>query len=400
VKPHEQVEQLSQHVSEIISKDAFLQKITTSHQNKKPLRIKAGFDPSAPDIHLGHTVLLSKLRQFQDMGHQVVYIIGDATARIGDPSGVSKSRPALSEDEVKRNAKTYQDQAFKILDRNKTETVYNSRWFGDMGFNDILGLISRVTVRQIIDRDDFQKRMSKGLPVSMMELFYPLMQAFDSVKVKADVELGGTDQKFNLLLGRDLQREWGQAPQAIMTLPLLVGLDGHQKMSKSSNNHIALMDSPKDMFGKLMSISDELMISYYELLTDENIAQLKKDLKSDKIHPKSVKENLAERVTARFWGKAKAKESRGEFQRVFAKGDKPRDLPLVELEKGDYELVPLMVQHGLASSANDARRLIKQNAVSVDDERISDPKHSVVVNKEIFIKVGKKRFAIFKPKSK
>ncbi len=396
-----QLEILTKGCAEVLSADALKTKLQDSLSRRKPLRIKAGFDPSAPDIHLGHTVLLAKLRQFQDLGHQVVFIIGDATARIGDPTGRSQTRPALSAEEVETNARTYQDQAFTILDRKRTEIVYNGGWFFKFRFDDFMNLLARVTVSQMLQRDDFQKRLTQNHPISLMEIFYPLMQAYDSVEVDADVELGGTDQKFNLLLGRELQKAWGKEPQVVITLPLLVGLDGTQKMSKSLANHVGITDPPKEMFGKLMSISDELMFVYYDLLTEIAGSGIRASVAAGRLHPKKAKEELALALTGRHWGAGEAEKARAEFERVFTGKEKPAEIQFFAFSAGEYKLYKIIHECGLARSASEARRLIAQKAVSLDDERISDPDLLVRIDdRERTLKVGTRRFARFAGKGR
>ncbi len=391
-----QLERLTKGCVEVVPEGALRAKLEKSIASKTPLRVKAGFDPSAPDIHLGHTVLLTKLRQFQDLGHKVILLIGDATARIGDPTGRSQTRPALSAAEVDKNARTYQDQAFRILDVKRTEVVYNGKWFGAFGFEDFMKLLSRVTVSQILQREDFAKRSAQNQPISLMEVFYPLMQAYDSVHLKSDIEVGGTDQKFNLLLGRELQKEFGQEPQVVMTLPLLVGLDGTQKMSKSLGNHIGVTDSPKEIFGKIMSVSDKLMIQYWDLLTDQSGGSIQKQIDSGRLHPKAAKEDLAALITARFWSEKDAEKTRLEFSNVFGLKDTPSDVPLLRLPKGERKLYKLVQECGLAPSSSEARRLVVQNAVSLDGKKVSDPEASVLVGPaEHFLKVGTRRFARF-----
>lgn len=391
-----QLERLTKGCVDVIPEGSLRAKLEKSVSSKIPLRVKAGFDPSAPDIHLGHTVLLTKLRQFQELGHQVVFIIGDATARIGDPTGRSQTRPALSSEEVGKNAETYQKQAFKILDPKQTEIVYNGNWFRAFGFEDFMNLLARVTVSQILQREDFARRTAQNQPISLMEVFYPLMQAYDSVHLKADVELGGTDQKFNLLLGRELQKGFDQEPQTVMTLPLLVGLDGTQKMSKSFGNHIGVTDAPKEMFGKLMSISDALMTLYYDLLTDTDGGRIRDAIASGRTHPKLAKEELALIVTGRFWGDEKAREAKAEFEKIFVERENPTDIPVYRLSKGKHKLYKIIQECGCAVSASEARRLIVQNAVSLDAQKVSDADLVVEVDdKERILKVGSRRFARF-----
>lgn len=318
----EQFEYLRKGCVDIIQEHELKAKIARSIKEKKPLKVKAGFDPTAPDIHLGHTVLLRKMKHFQDLGHEVIFLIGDFTGLIGDPSGRSSTRPAMTREEINRNAETYKAQIFKILDREKTVIDFNSRWLGKLTSFDIINLAAKYTVARILERDDFSNRLKKGLPISAHEIFYPLMQAYDSVALKADVELGGTDQKFNLLVGREIQREFGQEPQVIMTVPLLEGLDGVEKMSKSLNNYVGITEPPGEIYGKIMSISDPLMFRYYELLTDEPLSRIekwKKEVKEEKINPKDLKSRLAESLAADFWGKEEARKAAQEFERIFKK---------------------------------------------------------------------------------
>ncbi len=393
-KTREQVEFLTRNVVETLSTAELSSKIEKSLASGKPLKVKAGFDPSSRDIHFGHTVLLTKLREFQDLGHEVLFIIGDATARVGDPSGRTATRPVLTDDVIKENAKTYQEQAFKILDPKRTRTIYNNEWFGEMKFHDMMSLASRVTVSQILQRDDFQKRMSSNAPISLLELFYPLMQAFDSVKLESDVELGGTDQKFNLLMGRELQKEFGQAPQVVMTVPLLVGLDGAQKMSKSLGNHIGVSEDAKSMFGKTMSASDELMIQFYNLLTSTRGSDIQERIRSGALHPKIAKEELAELLTAKYCGAAAAKTAREEFKSVFSNHQNPADMPQVQLPSGKQLIAKVVAAAGLAASGGAARRLVEQGAVTWDGNVIKDPQGTVEIgSKPVVLKVGKKGFA-------
>lgn len=353
----------------------------------KPLRVKAGFDPSAPDIHLGHTVLLRKLRQFQDLGHKVVLLIGDFTAMIGDPTGKTTTRPALSQEEVEKNAKTYQSQAFKVLDNDpkKIEIVYNSHWLGKMSLADFVGKIAtQTTVARILERDDFEKRMADNQPLSVREFMYPMFQGYDSVEVKADIELGGTDQKFNLLMGRQLQKSFGQRPQVVMTLPLLVGLDGTNKMSKSLGNYIGVNDSPRDVFGKAMSIPDTLMATYYSLLTDEKL--------DPGAHPRDAKVKLAKLLTEFLHGKAAGEAEASEFDRVFSKKENPENPEELKISEPEIWIVDLLKKAGAVTSTSDARRLIEQGAVSIDGQKVSDFNLKVPTGKGHLIKAGKKKF--------
>ena len=353
----------------------------------KPLRVKAGFDPSAPDIHLGHTVLLRKLRQFQDLGHKVVLIIGDTTAMIGDPTGQSKTRPVLSKEQVESNAKTYQEQAFKVLDKDpkKIEVVHNSKWLDDpnmlMTFLQISG---KVTVDQLLVRDDFEKRRKAHKPIALQEMFYPIMQGYDSVAVKADVEMGGTDQLFNLLMGREIQSLYKMRPQVVMTMPLLVGLDGTMKMSKSLGNYIAVNDLPKDVFGKSMSIPDTLMPMYYDLLTTEKF--------DPAAHPRDAKVKLAKLLTEFLHGKAAADKEADEFKRVFSDKENPENPEELKITETEIWIVDLLKRAGASSSTSEARRLIEQGAVSIDGQKVSDFNAKVAVKKGALVKAGKKKF--------
>jgi len=376
-----QLELIKRSCSEVISEAELKAKL----DKKKPLRIKLGVDPTSPDLHLGHLVLLNKLRTFQNLGHHVVFIIGDFTARIGDPSGRLETRPILSEAEIRVNAKTYQDQALKVLDKDKMELAYNSSWLTPLGAGGLLDLARQYTVARLLERDDFNKRYKSGSPITLLEFFYPLLQGYDSVAVKADVELGGNDQKFNLLVGRELQKDAGQEPQVVVTLPLLEGLDGTRKMSKSYGNHIAFNDSPKEMFGKVMSVPDDLMWKYYELLTDEDLKEVKT------LHPKEAKLRLAHFLTGRFHGKAAAEKERGEFDKVFSKKEIPADIEEFVCPKRQMDPVDLLVETKLAPSRNEARRLLTQGGVEADGKRLSLGA-PLVVTHPFILKVGKRRF--------
>lgn len=362
----------------------------------KPLRVKAGFDPSAPDIHLGHTVLLRKLREFQDLGHKVIFIVGDYTATIGDPTGRSKTRPALSRSEVEANAKTYQDQAFKILSQgdDKIEIIRNSEWFnGPNMFRIFLeNVCSNYTVDQILAREDFDKRRKENKAISIRELMYPLLQGYDSVKVKADIELGGTDQKFNLLVGRNLQRSFNQRPQIVMTLPLLVGLDGSQKMSKSYGNYIGVLDTPKEIFGKAMSLPDSLMESYYDLLVNLDAAERVMIEGMINASPKEAKVLLAKMLVAQLHDSQAAEKEAAEFDRVFSKKEAPQNPEELRIAEKEIWIVDLLKRAGAATSTSEARRLIEQGAVSVDGEKISDFNAKIPVKKGALVKIGKKIF--------
>lgn len=369
---------------EIISEGELRKKLEESAKNKKPLNIKAGFDPTAPDLHLGHTVLLCKLRQFQDLGHKVFFLIGDFTGRIGDPSGRSEIRKQLTREEVIKNAATYKRQVSKILDTEKIEIVFNSEWFEKMSVLDILKLTTHVTVSQMLARADFKKRLSQEQDVSILEFIYPLLQGYDSVKIEADVELGGTDQIFNLLVGRDIQKDFNQSPQVVITMPLLEGTDGIQKMSKSYANYIGINEAPADMFGKIMSISDELMLKYFTLLTDEDLNIVKS------MHPKEAKLKLAQIIVEQYHSREAAQEERAGFERVFSQKELPDDLVNYKLPLPKNNIVEILIDSGLVASKNEARRLIQQGGVSLDGERIEN--ELVAVDKEGILKVGKRRF--------
>ena len=381
------------------SADELKNRLAKSIAEKKPLRVKLGADPSAPDLHLGHCVALNKLREFQDCGHTVVFIIGDFTGMIGDPSGKSATRPQLSKEQVLTNAQSYQEQVFKILDPARTEVHFNSEWFGPMTFDKVIRLSAHVTVAQMLARDDFSKRYAANQPISLVEFLYPLVQAYDSVMVRADVELGGTDQLFNLLLGREIQKAHGQEPQIVMTMPLLEGLDGVNKMSKSLGNYIAVSDSPKDTFGKTMSVSDNLMWRYFSLvlcLPEEEIAALKAAVASGTRHPRDVKDELGRRIVAKFHGEAAGAEAIAEFARVFSQNQLPTDIPEVVVPAGKIGILTLMVKAGLAPSTSEARRLVQAGAVKLDEEKIADVRLEIAPKTGVVIRSGKRGFAKIK----
>jgi tyrosyl-tRNA synthetase len=360
----------------------------------KSLRIKAGFDPTAPDLHLGHTVLINKLRQFQDLGHEVMFLIGDFTGMIGDPTGKSTTRPPLTRDDVIENAKTYEQQIFKILDPEKTLVMFNSSWMNEMDVSDLIQLAAKHTVARMLERDDFNKRYGSGQPIAIHEFLYPLIQGYDSVAMKADVELGGTDQKFNLLVGRQLQEVYGQKPQVVLTMPILEGLDGVQKMSKSLNNYIGISDAPDEMFGKLMSISDELMWRYFELLSFrplEEIAQFKTDIEGGK-NPRDIKFLLAEEIIERFHDRAAAEQARENFIARFQKGVIPDEMPEFSLP-ADTPVANLLKEAELVKSTSEAMRMIKQGAVKMDGEKVADNKLLLAAGNTYVFQVGKRRFA-------
>jgi tyrosyl-tRNA synthetase len=384
-KIEEQLEIIKRGVVELIPEDEFIKKL----KKGKPLRIKWGADPSAPDIHLGHTVILNKLRQFQKLGHEVIFLIGDFTARIGDPTGKSETRKPLTKQEIERNARTYQEQVFKVLDKKRTKVVYNSHWLSKLKIEDVISLAAKYTVARMLEREDFMSRYEKERPISIHEFLYPLIQGYDSVEIKADVEIGGTDQKFNMLVGRELQREFKEEPQAIVTLPLLEGTDGVQKMSKSLNNYIGVTEPPSEIYGKTMSISDELMFRYYELLTDEDLERVKT------LHPKEAKKKLAGLLVSRFYSEEEARAAGEEFESVFKKGNLPQDVPLMTIPKKEIGIVEVMIKGGLASSRSEARRLIKQGGVRVGEEAVKD--ENLLLNladpqEEKIINVGKRKF--------
>lgn len=392
-----QLEIIKRGAVEIISEEALLEKLKKSARENKPLKIKAGFDPTVPDIHLGHTVLLRKLRQFQDLGHKVIFLIGDATALVGDPSGQSQTRRTLSWEEVEKNALTYVKQVSKVLNTKDTgvfERRHNSEWFSRHGrrerdfppfaFENFVELTQKYTVARLLERDDFQKRLKENKPLSFLELFYPLMQGYDSYKLESDIEIGGTDQKFNLLVGRDIQQAYGQQPQVVITLPLLEGTDGAQKMSKSYGNYIGINEPCAVMFGKVMSISDELMLKYCALLTDDNLDEIKK------MHPKEAKLRLAENIIGQYHSKKDASSARSEFERVFSKKELPLDMPSYKLSPQKNNIIAILLDSGLVKSKNEARRLIRQSAVVFNDQKVMQD--SFVVEREGILKVGTRRF--------
>ncbi|MCD6460465.1 tyrosine--tRNA ligase [bacterium] len=384
-----------------ISEELFCEILKKSLDLKKPLRIKFGADPTAPDIHLGHMVILNKLRQFQNFGHTVDFIIGDFTAMIGDPSGKSETRKPLNREQVQLHAKTYQEQIFKILDKEKTNIIFNSSWFNKMNFKDVLKLTSSCSVARMLERDDFSKRYKSGQSISIVEFLYPLMQGYDSVMLDSDIELGGTDQTFNLLVGRDLQRDAGQKEQVIITMPILEGTDGVQKMSKSLNNYIGIAEQPKDIFGKVMSISDNLMFRYLRLLTDRtenDVADLENNVKNEKIHPMELKKELARELVTKFYDKTSAVHAEQEFTNVFSKKNLPEDMPVIKikdlpLENGKIWVCRLLHNCGLTKSTSDARRMIQQGAVQCNGEKILSVEMKIVPEEGMILKVGKRRFA-------
>ena len=399
LNPQDQFRQLKKGVVQIESSDDLLKKLQKSYQKGQPLKIKAGFDPTRPDLHLGHVVLLNKMKQFQDLGHQVVFLIGDFTARIGDPTGKNETRPPLTEEIIQENAQTYADQVFKVLDKDKTIIDYNTRWMSSFSTTDFVHLMGKYTLARMMERDDFKSRFREGHSISLHELLYPLIQGYDSVALKSDIELGGTDQIFNILVGRDLQRSYNQSPQCVMTLPILEGLDGVQKMSKSYDNFIALDASAQDMFGKIMKLSDELMVRYYELLTDISVDELT-DLKNRTgryagENPKDTKIRLAKMLATQFYCQEEAEKAHQEFIKVFSKGEMPDDIQEFSISKDPVWICNLLLEAELVESKNEARRLIRSRAVKKDGVAITDEKAQISLEEDdsFILKVGKRRFA-------
>lgn len=389
----EQLAQMSFGAAEILPLDELRKKLERAVATNTPLRVKLGLDPSAPDIHLGHTVVLRKLKQFQDLGHQIVLIIGDFTGRIGDPSGKSAARKPLTEEQVLANAKTYEDQIFKILDRDKTEVHFNSEWLGKMNFADVLTLAAKYTVARMLERDDFQKRYTEGRPISLHEFMYPLMQGYDSIATKADIEFGGTDQKFNLIVGRHLQNETGMEPQVVITMPLLEGLDGVQKMSKSLGNYIGIDEEPTEMYGKAMSIPDELMARYFMLVTDmprEEQEQLAQGLKDGSVHPRDAKMLLAKTIVELYHGAAAAEAAEQEFVRVFQERDLPSEIEELSIDAAEVWLPQLLHAAGMVSSNSEGKRMIQQGSVRVNGEKVME--ENCTLQNDDVLQVGKRKY--------
>lgn len=387
----EQLEILKKNVVDFVSEEELIEKL----KENRPLRVKLGVDPSRPDLHLGHAVVLKKLKEFQDLGHHVILIIGDFTARIGDPTGRNTTRPMLTEEEVRKNAETYAEQAFKILDREKTEIRFNNEWFSKMTFEDVVKLAGKYTVARVLERDDFSKRLEEGLPISIAEFLYPLAQAYDSVAIKADVELGGTDQLFNLLVGRKIQEEFNQKPQIVMTMPIIEGTDGKLKMSKSYDNYIAFTDEPNDMYGKIMSIPDTLIIKYMRLLTDipeDEVKNYEKLMEESKINPRDVKMRLAREIVSFFYDEEKAKLAEENFVKVFRKKEIPDEMPECTIDKGEINIVDLVSKANPSMSKSEIKRIIKQGGVYFDGNRITDFKEIVKIENEHVLRVGKRKF--------
>ena len=387
----ESLELIKRGIDEVLTEDDLVSKL----KSKKQLTVKVGFDPTAPDLHLGHTVILNKMRHFQDLGHKVVFLIGDFTGRIGDPSGKNKTRPSLDKEELEKNAKTYSDQVFKILNKDLTDIRFNSEWCEDLGADGIIGLASKYNLSRMLERDDFSKRYKANQQIAIHEFLYPLIQAYDSIALNADVEMGGTDQKFNLLVGRELQRAFDQEPQVCITLPILEGLDGTNKMSKSLDNYVGINEDPDEMFGKIMSISDDLMWRWFELLSFRpinEVNELKKEVKSG-MNPRDTKILLAEEIIERFHSKEDAENAKNTFLDRFQKGAKPKDIETFSISlDDDIAIGNLLKESGLVQSTSEAMRLVKQGAVKINDEKIDDPKLSIEKNQELLVQVGKRRF--------
>jgi tyrosyl-tRNA synthetase len=394
----EQISLIERGTVDVVSREDMVRKLKKSSESGVPLKIKAGFDPTAPDLHLGHTVLIQKMKHFQDLGHDINFLIGDFTGMIGDPTGKSETRKPLTLDDVAKNAETYKEQIFKVLDPEKTTVVFNSTWLGKLTSYDMIKLASQLTVARMLEREDFRVRFENQKPIGIHEFMYPLIQGYDSVALEADVELGGTDQLFNLLMGRDLQRSWNQEPQVVITMPLLEGLDGVNKMSKSLGNYIGITETADDIYGKVLSISDTLMLRYYELLSDLSAAEIEvlaQDMQEGRRHPKDVKKMLARELTARFYGDEDSARAEESFEQVFKHRGLPDNIPELILKAADGEiwLPKLLVEAGLTESTSEARRMIKQQAVSLNSEKILDTEFSVQPEGEVLIKVGKRRFA-------
>ncbi len=391
----EQLNIIKRGVIEIVREEELIEKLKKSIKTQTPLRVKLGLDPTAPDIHIGNAIPIHKLRNFQELGHTAVLIIGDYTAIVGDPSGVNKTRPQLTHEDIANNTKTYLDQIGKILDIEKTEIRYNSEWFKEMKFTDVITLASKMTVARMMERDDFSKRYSSGVPISLHEFIYPLMQGYDSIMVKSDIEIGGTDQIFSLLVGRDLQRDAKMEPQTALTTPLLEGIDGNKKMSKSLGNYIGIYEEPKEVFGKTMRISDDLMRKYFELATDMAMEDIESTLNG---HPRQAKIVLGKAIVNRYYDNEAAEKAAEEFDRVFKEHKIPDDIPQIKLLSNESQnhkiwIVKLLVDHGFASTNGEARRLISQGGVSIDNEKYTDPAQEINLQDDMVLKVGKRRFA-------
>ncbi|HTV57803.1 MAG TPA: tyrosine--tRNA ligase [Verrucomicrobiae bacterium] len=394
----EQFSYLKKGAAEIIREDELKAKLAESAKTGKPMRVYLGVDPTAPDLHLGHTVVLRKLKQFQDMGHTAIFLIGDFSAMIGDPTGQSETRPPLTREQVRQNAETYLQQVYKILDKDKTEVRYNDEWLGKLSSHEVVQLCAKYRLARMLEREDFRSRLENSQPISVHELLYPLLTAYDAVSLKSDVELGATEQKFNLLVHREIQREYGLPGQVILTMPILVGLDGERKMSKSLGNYVGITEAPQEMFGKLMSISDELMWTYYELLTDfpsPVIIRLREEVRTGALHPMEAKMQLAHTIIAGFHGEEAARKARDEFQRVFRERQAPEEAPRVKVARGAAKkLSVLLADLKLAASRSEAERLMKQGGVEIDGARADDVKREIDLSKpvEFLLRAGKKKF--------
>ena len=398
---NEQMDIIRRGTVDLLPEDKLVKKLENSIKKNKPLIIKQGFDPTAPDIHLGHTVGIRKLKHFQDLGHQVVVIIGDYTAMVGDPSEKNSTRPRLTHNEVMANAKTYQEQFFKILDKEKTRIRFNGEWFSKMTFDEIMALASKFTVARMLERDDFSKRYSSQVPISIHEFFYPLMQGYDSVMIKADVELGATEQKFNLVIARQIQKEYGIEQQIVLTLPVLAGVDGAQRMSKSLGNYIGIDEPAAETYGKVMSIPDELIYPYFELISDVNLSELsdiKKQLEDPTTNPRDTKKYLARTVVKMYHGENDSFEAESAFERVIVDKELPDTMPEFVIDQSPCRIDDLLIQTKTADSKSNARRLIQQGGVSVDGEKVFDPFATIKIDSEIILKVGKRKFAKISPK--
>lgn len=390
-----QLQVIRRGTAEIVPEAELVEKLTRSLKENRPLKVKLGLDPNAPDIHLGHTVVLQKMRQFQDLGHQVIIIIGDYTGRIGDPSGKSETRKQLSEEQVLANARTYQEQIFKVLDPGSTQVVFNSQWLSTLDFAQVLTLASKYTVARMLERDDFDKRMKSNQPIGIHEFFYPLMQGYDSVALEADIELGGTDQKFNLLMGRTLQKEYGQEPQIAIMMPILEGLDGVQKMSKSLGNYIGINEDPNEMFGKTMSIADDLMLRYFELVTRVDMEEIRAMDASMKggTNPRDIKIRLAREIITMYHGQEEADQAESQFRNVFSNNQLPEEIPEASVEAEPVWIAKLLLSAGLVGSTSDGRRMVVQGAVKLDGEKVTDPSLELTPEDGMVLQVGKRKFA-------
>jgi len=391
---NEQMDFIRRGAVEIIPEDELAKKLERSLEEGEPLNIKLGCDPSRPDLHIGHSVVLRKLAQFQTLGHQAILIVGDFTGMIGDPSGRNATRPALTLEETRAHGESYFNQATKILDREKTKMVYNSEWLSKMSFEEVIKLASKYTVARMIERDDFEKRFKASKPISIHEFLYPLAQAMDSVAIKSDVELGGTDQKFNLLVGRDIQREYGVEPQCILTMPLIVGTDGVEKMSKSYDNYIGISDSPKEMYGRTLSIPDDIIYLYYELATDtseEELIEIKQQLDNPNVNPRDIKRRLARTFIAMYHNEEEAIKAEEEFDKVFIKKEVPDDIPELKID-GKIGILDLILKAGFAPSKGEAKRLVTQGGVSINGEKLSDINSIIQIENGMILKVGKRKF--------